>query len=521
MSSDFKKVFHCVVICSLSATSALGNVAKDGQGGMTVSPTSVYARSTNDFTFRFRAQKSTYNSGSQATLLISAGWTAPQTNDASSPGYITVVPVLGSSTAYLAGITGAGPSTITVNFSTAQKQGGFDITYSQGISPTIGGLYKFTAQTKQSGGRFRQLRTGSPVVNVNNPADTNTTISVISSLNPSTYGNAVSFTAAVAPADSTLSGTVTFLDGSVEIGSVPLDATGHATISTNRFSVPDAPSWITAQYSGNSTHNGSISPILYQNVDPALATPSGLQALDKVYDGTTDATLDASNVSLVGVLSGDDVSLDLTAAIASFSDANSGTAKVVNMTGLGLTGNDSGNYTNNPMGTLQASISPAVLTVTAVDTNRAFGTPNPVFSASYSGFVAGEDTSVLSGSAAFNTTADITSSVAGSPYVIQVSAGTLTAANYGFIFVPGKLTITPGSGQLQKIVSIVPIPGGTLSLECGGVAGQRYLLQMSPTLLPGTWTTIATNTTDAAGWMNFVDRPGTNQPTRFYRTALP
>jgi hypothetical protein len=123
-------------------------------------------------------------------------------------------------------------------------------------------LYKFTAQTKQTGGRFRELRTGSPVVNVNNPADTNTATSVISSINPSTYGDSVSFTAAVTPADPTVTGTVTFWDGSVAIGSVPLDSMGNATISTNRFSVPDAPSWITAEYSGNTNHNGSISPIL-------------------------------------------------------------------------------------------------------------------------------------------------------------------------------------------------------------------------------------------------------------------
>jgi hypothetical protein len=256
-------------------------------------------------------------------------------------------------------------------------------------------------------------------------------------------------------------------------------------------------------------------------VNPALATPSGLKALNKVYDGRTDATLDASNASLIGVLSGDDVSLDLTAAIASFSDATSGTGKVVNVTGLGLTGNDSGNYTNNPAGTLQANISPAVLTVSANDTNRAFGSPNPPFTASYAGFVNGEGTFVFSGSPAFSTTADLTSSVEGSPYVIQVSAGTLTAANYGFVFVPGKLTITAGTVQLQKIVSILPLPGGTLSLECAGAAGQSYLLQISPTFLPGSWKTIATNTADGTGLMNFVDRPATNQPTRFYRTALP
>ena len=186
MAIAIKSVFRVLVICALGTSQGFAGSAKDGQGGMTVSPSAVYASTTNDFTFRFRAQKSTYNAGSQATLMVPAGWSTPQSNNPSGPGYVTVTPVLGSSTASLAGITGTGSSTITINFSTAQKQGGFDITYRSGVSPTNGGLYKFTAQTRQVGGRLRELRTGSPTVNVNNPTKTNTSISVTSSLSPCT-----------------------------------------------------------------------------------------------------------------------------------------------------------------------------------------------------------------------------------------------------------------------------------------------------------------------------------------------
>ena len=148
---------------------------------------------------------------------------------------------------------------------------------------------------------------------------------------------------------------------------------------------------------------------------------------------------------------------------------------------------------------------PAILTVTANDTNRAFGAPNPAFTASYAGFVGNENTSVLSGSPSFGTAADTTSSVAGSPYAIQVTNGTLAATNYTFAFVAGKLTLTPGSGQPQKIISIVALPGGSVSLQCSGATVQTYLLQASATLLPGSWTIIATNTTDVNGLMSFAD----------------
>ena len=493
MAIAIKSVFRFLVICALGTSQGFAGSAKDGQGGMTVSPSSVYASTTNDFTFRFRAQKSTYNAGSQATLMVPAGWSTPQSNNPSGPGYVTVAPVLGSSTASLAGITGTGSSTITINFSTAQKQGGFDITYRSGVSPTNGGLYKFTAQTRQVGGRLRELRTGSPTVNANNPTKTNTSISVTSSLNPCTYGEIVLFTATVTPAVSSVTGTVTFWDGSVTIGTVPLDSSGQATITTNRFSVPDSPSWITATYSGNGSYNGNDSPVLYQSVDPAVVIVSGLQVSSKTYDATTGATLDTSNAVLNGVMPGDDVSLDTTGATSSFADANSGAGKSVTVDGLTLAGADSGNYTNSPVASLQADIVPAILTVTANDTNRAFGAPNPAFTASYAGFVGNENTSVLSGSPSFSTAADATSSVAGSPYAIQVTNGTLSATNYTFAFVAGKLTITPGSGQPQKIISIVALPGGSVSLQCSGAAVQTYLLQASATLLPGSWTIIATN----------------------------
>ncbi len=104
------------------------------------------------------------------------------------------------------------------------------------------------------------------------------------------------------------------------------------------------------------------------------------------------------------------------------------------------------NYTFAPNnGTL--TVNRAILGVTANSTNRLYGTTNPVFTASYSGFVNNETTSVLSGSPSLTTTA-VSNSPVGS-YTITAGAGTLSANNYSFTTTNGTLTI----GQASLLVS--------------------------------------------------------------------
>ncbi len=107
-----------------------------------------------------------------------------------------------------------------------------------------------------------------------------------------------------------------------------------------------------------------------------------------------------------------------------------------NAVGTGLA-----NYTiSYANGTL--TVTPATVTVTANDTNRVYGAANPAFTVFYTGFVNGEDTNVLSGAPLVSCNADTNSPVAGGPYPIAISQGTLSAGNYDFAFVAGQLTIT-------------------------------------------------------------------------------
>lgn len=490
------------------------------KGSLTVSPTTVPVATTNQFTFSFRASKFPFNPGSQFTMQIPAGWSGPQTSNPSGPGYVSLTPVLSASTATLSGISGTGPWTISISFSTTQNRGGFDMSYNTAVAPTNAGIYTFAAQIQQSGGTLRPVRSGSPTVTVTNPTKTNTTATLTSTLNPSTYGDMVAFTATVTGGTGIPTGPVTFLQGSVTMGTVFLSASGQATFSTNRFSVPDSPCWITAQYAGDATFNPSVSAVFLQTVNPASLSVSGLAGQNKTYDGATNAAVDFSGAVLSGALSGDDVSLDASLATAGFADPNAGAAKPVSVSGLALLGADSGNYSIDQVAAVTASILRAPLTVSANDTNRFFGDSNPAFSATYSGFVATEDARVLSGSPAFGTPAVPTSPVAGSPYAITVTSGNLAANNYSFVFAPGQLSVLPKPALPQKIVAITKASDGTMSLVCSGDAGQSYLLQACGGML-SSWTTIATNTTDVSGLMTCVDPGTTNWNTRFYRTALP
>ena len=73
-------------------------------------------------------------------------------------------------------------------------------------------------------------------------------------------------------------------------------------------------------------------------------TVTGITASNKVYDGTTDATLDTSGATLVGVATGDTVTLEHQRRLGTFDSPDVGTGKTVTVTGLSLSGADAGNY---------------------------------------------------------------------------------------------------------------------------------------------------------------------------------
>jgi hypothetical protein len=173
-------------------------------------------------------------------------------------------------------------------------------------------------------------------------------------------------------------------------------------------------------------------------------TVSGITANNKVYDASTSATLDMDSASLVGVISGDSVTLNAGAATGVFNNKNVGTGKTITLGGLSLSGADAGDYSLSQPSAM-ADITKALLTVTADNKSRAAGQSNPTLTASYAGFVGGETlaTSGVTGSPALSAT---NSNVVGT-YPITAALGTLSAANYAFTFGNGTLTVTAGAAN--------------------------------------------------------------------------
>jgi hypothetical protein len=180
------------------------------------------------------------------------------------------------------------------------------------------------------------------------------------------------------------------------------------------------------------------------SISRASINVSSITAADKVYDGNTSATVYTAGATFAGVFAGDLLSVG--SATGAFTDKNAAVDKTVAITGITLAGADAGNYVlvNNTAMTT-ASITPASLMITADDKSKVFGTANPELTLSYSGFVAGEDASVLTTQPTASTTADTTSPLGD----YAITAAGAAGQNYVFTYVPGTLTVFGSGLQLQ------------------------------------------------------------------------
>ncbi|HWQ33421.1 MAG TPA: MBG domain-containing protein [Blastocatellia bacterium] len=167
-------------------------------------------------------------------------------------------------------------------------------------------------------------------------------------------------------------------------------------------------------------------------------TPATLSVIadskSKVY-GAANPTLTASYSGFVngdssGVLSGTP-----SLATTALQGSNAGVYPITVSAGTLAAANYIFSFVNSTL-----TVNKAPLTVTADNKTRLYGANNPTFTVSYSGFVNGDTTSVLTGAAALTTTATANSPVGS--YPITAAAGTLAAANYTFTFVNGTLNVT-------------------------------------------------------------------------------
>jgi gliding motility-associated-like protein len=210
----------------------------------------------------------------------------------------------------------------------------------------------------------------------------------------------------------------------VKDGSATLTlGTDYSVAYTNNVNVGTATVTITGlgNYSGTKTQTFEIltkmaSLLTIEAVANQTYTGAALSPAVVVKDGSTTLTL------------GTDYS------VAYSNNTNAGTASLT-ITGLGV-------YS----GTKTASfvIGKAPLTVRVVNASKNYGQADPGFGVTYSGFLANQTASLLSGTLTFSRAAGQ------NPGIYAVTASGLSSANYSFTYVSGTLTIvavdTDGDG---------------------------------------------------------------------------
>jgi M6 family metalloprotease-like protein/uncharacterized repeat protein (TIGR02543 family) len=168
----------------------------------------------------------------------------------------------------------------------------------------------------------------------------------------------------------------------------------------------------------------------------------GLATQSITFNPLPEKTYGTAPIDLTPYTTGGASGNPLTFAV--FSGPGSITDSILTVTGVGeivITASQADtNYYASATAQQAMKINPAVITVTAANATRQTGAANPVFSATYSGFVTGETAATaLTGSPSLTTTAT-TASPQGS-YLITAAIGTLTAANYTFTFVNNYLAV--------------------------------------------------------------------------------
>ena len=200
------------------------------------------------------------------------------------------------------------------------------------------------------------------------PPAVTTVTSVDSSLNASTYGQSVTFTATVSDTGGGLAtGTVEFYDGSTDLGpGTPLSGSGNSETSTFTTSTLTAGVHrsITAVFTP--TGNFVASAGVFSQTVTRAALIITATAVNKVYDGTTTATVSLSDNRVAG-----DTFTD-TFTSATFLTKNAGTGQTVEVTGITISGPGASNYTFNTSATTTANITPAVLTITAIPNTKVY-----------------------------------------------------------------------------------------------------------------------------------------------------
>jgi hypothetical protein len=226
---------------SLSITAVYG-----GDGTYAASTSSPLTQTVNPASSSVALTSSTGNSTAGQSVTFTAVVTAVAPGAGTPTGSVT----------FFNGTTSLGSATLsggTATFATAALPVGSD-----SVTAVYNGDGNYASATSQA-----------VAETVNQPSVGSTATLLSTSLSPSIYSQAVTFTAQVTSSSGTPTGTVTFMNGTATLATKTLSG-GIATFSTS--TLPVGTLNITAVYSGSSTFTGSTSAAVTQTVKGATTT---------------------------------------------------------------------------------------------------------------------------------------------------------------------------------------------------------------------------------------------------------
>ena len=369
---------------------------------------------------------------------------------------------------------------------------------SMSIDPVDDCTFWYTNEYLTTNGSFNwKTRIASLKFTSCGPPGSPSATTLISSLNPSALGQAVTFTATVtSSATGTPTGTVTFQDGASALGTGTLSG-GTATFTTSALTAGTHS--ITAIYGGDANFTGSTSPILTQTINQtasssAVVTSSNnpsiigtavtfTASVTSPVTGTLTGTVtfqDGASALGTGTLSGGTATFTtsgLTAGTHSITAIYGGDANFAGSTSpvLTQTVNKAASSTSVASSN-NSSISGTAVTFTATVTSSATGTPTGTVTFQDGASALG--TGTLSGGTATFTTSGLT---AGTHSITAIYGGdanfagstspvlTQTVADFSLSASPNAASATAGSTSTYAI-TITPQGGfsQTIAFQCSG-----------------------------------------------------
>ncbi len=486
-----------------------GGSASVTTNALPVGPNSIAAVYSGDGTF----QAGTSPINLIQTILKAGTTTAVSSSTGGNPSpfsqLVTFTATVGSS------VAGAGTPTGSVDF--------FDTTTGAdlGAAPLSGGTAQLTTgaltaishdiQARYSGdGHF--LISSSPLL-TQTVTKVGVSTTAATSRGSSTYGQSVTLSATVSPqitVPAVPNGMVQFQVDGANFGAPVLvtSSNGLTTASLLTTTLPAGMHTITAVYTGDQIF--AASTLTNESTADQTVSPAGLtitaSTLSKTY-GTT-MTFAGTEFSTSGLVNGDTVSsltLTSTGAAATASVAGGPYSLIPSAAaGSGLS-NYTISYVNGSL-----TVNPAVLTITANNASKFFGTALNLGSTAFTtSGLANNDT--VTGVTLTSNGAAASASVGSYPIIPSAATGT-GLGNYSISYVNGSLTVKQGLGITLGTLSPATV-GNLYSVQLTGAGGSGKGYTFKASGLPS-WLKLSSN-----GLLSGTPTATTGSPLHFSITV--